>query len=450
MASAKPDTGLVYGQNDVPPAGHLILLSLQQGMLLILGTMLPVFLVKEIGGSMEMAIRMVSLTMIISGAGTILQAMRLRWIGSGYLCPNIGGPSYLALSLTALIQGGLPLMQGMLVFAGIVEMFLSRVVSRVRFLFPPLVVGMTVMMVGVSIIPMAFSNFCGSPVAGDQVIWQDIVVGSVTLMVIVGSNLWGKGQVKLYCLLIGIFVGWGLALFISPFDPVQYQTIGEVPVFAIPFTGLSQFRLAFDWTLVLPFLVISLCGSLKSFGNLLAAQKITCPDLEKPDMKPLAGGLMADGFSTAMAGLIGAIAVDTSSSNVGLAAATRAVSRWIGVCMGVMYILAGCFPVVATAIALVPSPVMGAAIIFAVCFMILIGIKEMLSEPLDQRKIAVAGIAIIFGLSTGFVPELFAQLPSFLQPLFNNPLVATTILGIIFYQIFHIDVNLAAWRKKSA
>jgi len=65
MASAKPDTELVYGQNDVPPTGHLILLSLQQGMLLILGTMLPVLLVKEIGGSTEMAIRMVSLTMLM-------------------------------------------------------------------------------------------------------------------------------------------------------------------------------------------------------------------------------------------------------------------------------------------------------------------------------------------------------------------------------------------------
>ncbi|MBW2596473.1 MAG: hypothetical protein JRC93_10975 [Deltaproteobacteria bacterium] len=136
MASEKPDTELVYGQNDVPPPGHLILLSLQQGMLLILGTMLPVLLVKEFGGSTEMAIRMVSLTMIISGVGTIIQAVRLRWIGSGYLCPNIGGPSYLALSITAVIQGGLPLMQGMLVFAGIVEMFLSRVVSRLRALFP--------------------------------------------------------------------------------------------------------------------------------------------------------------------------------------------------------------------------------------------------------------------------------------------------------------------------
>ena len=442
MAEQKPEdeNKLIYGQDDVPPVGHLLLLSVQQGMLLILGAMLPVMLIKEVGGGNEQIVRIVSLTMLISGIGTILQARKGRWIGSGYLCPNVGGPSYLPLSLTALIQGGMPLMQGMLVFAGLGEMVLARVISKLRKLFPPLVVGMTVMMVGVSIIPMAFSNFCGSPLAGDVVIWQDIVVAIFSLLVMVGCNVWGKGAVKLYCLLIGIASGWALSLVLSPFDPVQYHAIKEAPVFALPFSGLSQFKLAFDWSLALPFLVISICGSLKSFGNLLAAQRITHPEMKETDMKPLGGGLMADGLSTALAGLIGAAAVDTSSSNVGLAAATRAVSRWIGICLGALYVAASCFPVVAAAIALVPAPVMGAAIIFAVTFMIITGINEMMSEPMDQRNIAVAGLSIIFGLSTSFVPELYAQLPHFLQPLFNNPLTATTILGIVLYQLAHFEL----------
>jgi xanthine permease XanP len=440
MAEEKPgiENGLIYGQDDVPPTGHLLLLSLQQGTLLVLGAMLPVMLIKEIGGSTEMAVRMVSLTMLISGIGTILQALKGRWIGSGYLCPNVGGPSYLSLSLTALIQGGMPLMQGMLVFAGLGEMVLARVISKLQKLFPPLVVGMTVLMVGVSIIPMALSNFCGSPLAGDEVIWQDMVVAIVSLLVMVGCSLWGTGSVKLYCLLIGIVVGTGLSLAISPFDLGQHHAVKDVPIFAFPFHGLSQFKLAFDWSLALPFLVISICGSLKSFGNLVAAQKITRPDLKETDMKPLSGGLMADGLSTALAGLIGAAAVDTSSSNVGLAAATRAVSRWIGVCLGLIYVVASCFPVIAASIALVPSPVMGAAIVFAVTFMIVAGINEMMSEKMDQKNMAVAGLSIIFGLSTGFVPELFAQLPAFLQPLFNNPLTTTTLLGIVLYQLAHI------------
>jgi NCS2 family nucleobase:cation symporter-2 len=437
---------LVYAQEDVPPPLQLALLSIQQGVLLFLGTMLPIILVNAIGGNQEMAVRMVSLTMMASGIGTILQALRLRSFGSGYLCPNVGGPSYLTVSMNAAMLGGLPLMQGMIVFTGFVEMLLARVVGKLRFLFPPVVVGLTVMMVGVSIIPVSFSNFLGSPMAGDAILWEDLVVGTVALLVMVGLNIWGRGNAKLYSLLLGILVGWVLALFISPFSPENYRAIAEAQLFSFPFIGLSQFKLAFDWSLALPFLVISVCGSLKTFGNLLAAQKITRPELEGPDMAPLVGGLTADGFSTALAGFMGGIAVDTSSSNVGLAAATGAVSRWIGIATGALFIVLGCFPVVAAVISAMPSAVMGAAMVFAVSFMIVTGVQEMLSEKLDQRKIFTAGLAIIFGLSSGLVPEPFAQLPEFLQPMFANPLTSTTVLAILFYHLFHADITYRQWK----
>ena len=439
---------LVYGQDDVPPPVPLIILSIQQGALLFVSVLFTVVLVQAIGGDMQTSVRMVSLTMIACGLGTILQAIRSRWVGSGYLCPNVGGPSYLAVSISAAILGGLPLMQGMIVFAGLVEIVLARVVGRLRALFPPVVVGLTVMMVGISVIPVAFADFCGAPLAGDRLLWQDIVVGAVTLLAAVAFNLWGKRAAKLYCLLLGIGVGWTVSLFLCPFDVTRYREIGEAPIFRLPFEGFGQFRLAFDRKLILPFLVISICGSLKTFGNLLAAQKITRPDLKQADMKPIVGGMTADGISTALAGLIGGIAVDTSSSNVGLAAATRAVSRWIGIVTGGIFCLLGCFPVVATAVSAMPAPVIGGALIFAVSFMIVIGIQEMLSEPMDQRKIFTAGLSIIFGLATGFVTEPFAHLPRVLQPMFSSALTATTLLGIVFYQLFHIDLTIKRWREK--
>ena len=74
-------------------------------------------------------------------------------------------------------------------------------------------------------------------------------------------------------------------------------------------------------------------------STLLAAQKTSQPELKELDMKPIGKGLMADGFTTAMAGAMGGMAVDTSSSNVGLAAATGAVSRWIAICAGIIFAL---------------------------------------------------------------------------------------------------------------
>lgn len=438
----------IYAREDVPPPLQLLLLSVQQGMLMFLGTLFPVMLVAAVGGEQEMAVRMVGMTMIASGIGTLIQSMRSRWLGSGYLCPNVGGPSYLALSMNAAMMGGMPLMQGMIVFCGLVQVVLARILNHVRFLFPSLVVGLTVLMVGLSVVPMSFANFCGAPLAGDSVLWQDVAAGCVTLLAIVAFNIWGKGAARLYCLLLGILAGWVFYLFLCPFNPEQFAMIRESALFAVPFQRLSQFRLDFDASLAVPFVVISICGTLKTFGNLLAAQKITQPELSGIDMKPIVGGVTADGVSTALSGLIGAIAVDTSASNVGLAAATRAVSRYIGFGVGALFVILGCFPVVAAVISLMPPPVMGAALIFAVSFMIVAGIEEIMSVKMDTRKIFAIGMATIFGLSTVLVPAPFARLPEFLAPMFANPLTATTVLAIVFYQMFHIDLTIANLRKK--
>jgi NCS2 family nucleobase:cation symporter-2 len=215
------------------------------------------------------------------------------------------------------------------------------------------------------------------------------------------------------------------------------------PLFAFPFKNVHLMKIRFSWNLALPFFIIAVCGSLKSLGNLLAAQKISEPERDEVHMPPIAKGLLADGLTTAMAGLMGGMAVDTSASNIGLAAATRAVSRWIAICAGVIFAVLGFFPKLSMAIALVPRPVVGASLIFAVSLMISAGLQEMLSEPLDQRKSFVLGLSFIFGLSTEFLPTLFAELPESLQPLFGSPLATVTVFAVLLYQLFHINDYLS-------
>ena len=316
------DRKIIYGLNDVPPWKDLLLLSLQQMMLLFTAATLPAMLVREVGGSLEEAGYMVALTMIAAGVGSVIQASRTRWMGSGYLCPNVCGPSYLAVSMQAAWSGGFPLMRGMIIFAGLVEMGLAGIISRLRFLFPPIVTGLTVTMVGISIIPVSVTSFIGTRFAGDYFCWQDACVGAVALAVMVGTNIWGKGSVKMYCLLLGVGSGWLLALWLQPDAFDNLERIIHAPWIDFPVHGLNQLKLGFSFRMLVPFFIIAVCGSLKSFGNLIAAQKISRPELKELDMKPIGKGLVADGFTTAMAGAMGGMAVDTSSSNVGLAAAT--------------------------------------------------------------------------------------------------------------------------------
>jgi NCS2 family nucleobase:cation symporter-2 len=430
---------LLYKVNDVPPPVTLVMLSIQQMMLMFTAATLPAILVREVGGDMQTASTMVSLTMIAAGIGSVIQASRNRWIGSGYLCPNVCGPSYLAVSMQAAWMGGFPLMRGMIIFAGLIEMLLANIVRKIQFLFPPMIVGLVVVFVGINVLSVSVTNFFGQAFQGDSIVWQEVVIGVLALSVMVACNIWGKGFLRLYCLLIGIAGGWIAALVLTPDIVDRFILLQEEPFFAVPVLKHQMFKIAFNWHMVLPFFIIAICGSLKSFGNLLAAQKVSEPEREEIDMRPVAKGLLADGLTTTMAGAFGALAVDTSASNIGLAAATRAVSRWIAICAGVIFAVLGFFPKLSTMIALVPDPVVGASLIFAVSLMISAGFKEMLSEPLDQRKSFVLGISLIFGLSTEFLPTLYAELPTSIQPLFGSPLATITVFAIILHQLLHID-----------
>jgi len=428
--------------------GKLIFLSLQQAVLILTTSILPAIFIKEISGDIGLSISFVSVTLIVSGIGSILQGFRIKGFGSGYLCPNVCGPSYFSLSLQAFWMGGFPLMRGMIIFAGIIEMAFAPLVKHLRNLFPPVVIGIVVANVGISMIPLIFANFCGSPYSNDIMLWQDVATAIVTLMLILSLNIWGKGNFKLFCLLIGISAGWLLYLLIIPSENLSHTGLPGISWFAIPRMPFNFLELHFDWSLMFPFLIISLCGTLKTFGNLAAAQKITTPEKTETDMKPIAGGIWADGFTTSLSGVLGAMAVDTSSGNVGLAAATRAVSRWIGIVAGVMVLIAGFFPRISLLISIIPPPVVGAALTFAIVYMVITGFQEIFSVKLDQKKIAVVGLSMIFSLCTQFVPELFAYLPKSLQILFSNSLTSSTILAILLYQFFHLDNAYALISKK--
>ncbi|MCP3943776.1 MAG: xanthine permease [Desulfobacteraceae bacterium] len=441
---------MIYKVDEIPPIKDLLMLSVQQMLIMFTAATFPAMLVREAGGTLEESSCMVALTMIAAGLGSVIQARKGRFIGSGYLCPNLCGPSYFAVSMQAAWSGGFALMRGMIVFSGVIEMVLAGLIKRLSFLFPPPVVGLVVMMVGVSVIPVSITNFFGIKFAGDSFGWQEVCVGIISLSIMIGANIWGKKAIKMYCLLLGVSVGWLTALFLLPDTLINFRQVIYAPWVDFPIHSTQQLKLSFSVNQIVPFLIISVCGSLKTLGNLVAAQKISEPELEELNMKPISKGLMADGLTTAMAGLIGAMAVDTSSSNVGLAAATRAVSRWIAICAGVIFAALGFSPKLSMAIATVPPPVVGACLIFAISFMICTGLAEMTSQKLTEREIFAIGVATIIGLGTGFVPGVFNRLPHMIQPFFSDPLSSTTILAIILYQVFHFDRFLIKFKTNPA
>ena len=396
---------LVYGVDDKPPWGVLLLLAVQHIFLMSSTLLLPVILVTEIGGGLDQVRAVVAFTMIACGIGTILQAMRWRGIGSGFLCPNLCGPNFFAASMQSAWLGGLPLMRGITIVAGLVEVVFARVVHRLEFLFPSEITGMVVLMVAVGIVPLGVSKFLGINYAGEPIQSMNLIVAAVTLLVMIGINVWCKSKLKLYSVLIGMGVGYCLPLATGLMSPMRFREALTVPWLALPIRE-GMWDVAFRWSLVPTFAIVSITGALKSFGNLILCEKVNDDQWHRPDVKRIGDGLVADAFCVTASGLLGGMASDTSASNVSLSSASGATSRTIGFAAGALFALLGFSPKLSGVLSIMPTPVMGAILVFVVSFMIMSSLQIILSAKPDARRNFVIGISLIFGLSLEALPEL--------------------------------------------
>ena len=431
--ATKP-ASLIYGVDDSVPPGALALLAVQHIFLMSSSIVLPIVLVNEIGGSFMDVRAVVALTMIACGIGTILQALRLPGLGSGFLCPNLCGPNFFAASMTAAWLGGIPLMRGMTIFAGLVEIVFARFVHRLAFLFPAEVTGLVVFMVGVGLIPVGVSRFLHIDYSGEPIDNASLMVAVATLFIMIGLNVWGGKQIKLYALLIGMAAGYVLSAVTGQVTMEMFAEVSRAPWLGEPQLD-SMFELSFDWSLAPLFVIVSICGALKSYGNLVLCEKVNDEDWKEPDMPRIGRGLTADGLCVTLSGVLGGLPSDTSASTVTFSAASGATARVIGFAAGGLFAVLGFSPKLSALLSIMPAPVSGAILVFVVCFMMISGLVIMLANKPDTRKTFVLGTALCFGLSLDILPQLYASVTPWLRPLFESSLTLSTVVAVILFQL---------------
>ncbi len=432
-------SNIIYALNDRIPSIIGVFLGLQHVSVIAIAFVFPVMLVREIGGTTEQAAFMVSMSMLAGGIGVLVQA--LPRIGSGYLCPQVCGPSFLATSIIAAKTGGLPLVFGLNLFAGLLEALFSRVLHRLRFLFPAEVTGLIISLVGITVIKVAGSSFLGL----DQELRinpQSLWVGGLTLSIMVALNVWTKGKLKLFCVLIGMVSGYLIAVAFGALTVNDLKMATAGPLFWIPFQYHPGW--AFDISLALPLLIAVLCSSLKTVGDLTTCQKINDSSWKRPDMQNIRRGILADAVGCLAAGVVGGMGQSSSSANIGLSIATGATSRRISYFIAAILIALAFFPKLGFVLAVMPRPVVGATLIFAVSFMIVAGMQIVMSRMSDSRKTFVIGLSLIFSLLADMVPEAFMPLPPLLRVVFSSSLSVGALSAVILNLIFRIGIHLRA------
>ena len=442
MTSRKKPANLIYDVDESPGITSLMLLGVQHIFILAIAFVFPVLIVDAIGGTGSDARHLICMAMLVTGAATILQGLNKGPVGSGYLCPLVNGPAFLSASILAGKTGGLPLIFGMTFIGGMFEALFSRVAARMRAFFPAEVTGTIVTMVGIEVIPFGVKRFFGLDASHPVPDPAAVLTALITLTSMMGLTVWGKGKLRLYSVLIAMLIGYALTFFLGMIGPEQFKLVGDSPWFSLPAPG--SYGMTFSAVLIVPFVVASLSSALKTMGDLTTCQKINDAGWKRPDMKSISKGILACAIGNFLSGLSGALGQSPSSSNIGLSIATGATSRKIAYAAGGILITLAFLPKVAAIFVIMPTPVMGASLVFAASFMVIAGIQIMLSRMIDARKTFVIGTSIVFGLSVDFVPGMYKNLPDWIQPFFQSSLSLATLCAIILNLFFRIGISKTA------
>jgi xanthine permease XanP len=449
----RPD-GITYWVDERPPLGMTIMAALQQ--LAFLGSImtLPVLLARQAGLDDAGAAGLVALTMVAAGCGVILQALNRGGIGVGLFSPMHTSAIAFPASLAAVKMEGLGLAFGMMTIAALVQMVASRLITRLRPLFPVEIAGLIVLMLGLGLGLIGMRAFLAidTPFHGET---RALATGGITLAVIVTINVWGRGKIRAFAVFGGLLAGQMFAVWQGVVDASLIEDIHEVPLFALPPVG--QFGWSLAWEMVPHFALLGLALSFNCFGVLTVAQRANDSSWKRPDMEGIKRGLLAEGMTNALGSMINGMAQTASGGAVGLAQASGVTSRIVAYVLGGLFIALAFFPPFAAFWISLAMPVIGAVLMFVASFIIVGGIKIITSRLLDSRKVITIGLALIVGIGHDLLHMGQEEQQSLMFSPLSTTVAAALLVAIGLNALFRLNIHTTvskyivmdeAWQEK--
>jgi NCS2 family nucleobase:cation symporter-2 len=241
------------------------------------------------------------------------------------------------------------------------------------------------------------------------------------------------------CALIGLAVGYLAALSSGLLEKSELTGIEDATWIALPtFQNVSW---SFDIAIAASFAIACLAAAMKAVGTIAVCQRMNDAEWVRPDMKSATRGVLADGVATMVAGAMGAVGTNTSTPSVGLASATGVASRRVAYAVGALFIAIGLTPKLVALVAVMPRSVMVAALLFAVCFIIINGLQVMTSRLLDARRTIVIGLSMLAGAAIEVFPVIATEAPAALAPVIGSALVFSTVIALALNLLFRIGVR---------
>ena len=392
-----------FEPNEAPPTPLSIGLAFQLVVLTISGVVLtPVIVVQAANIGEPFLSWSIFCVLLIAGSTTILQAVRVWRFGSGHVLLMGTSGAFIAVCITALINGGPALMCSLIVVSSIVQFIIAFKLSVLRRIITPTVAGIVIMLIPVTVFPIIFDLLIDVP--EEHLAFNAPIVAAITIAISVVLAMRATGFLRLWTPLIGLVIGTIVASFLGLFDATP---IREAAWIGLPTWGWPGIDLSFGpkfWGLVPAFILVTVVGLVETIGDSVAIQRVSQRQPRAPDYRVVQGAVGADGIGNLLSGFLGTVPNTTYSSSIAVTELTGVASRRVGIYIGVIFLILAFLPKLKAVIIALPNPVAGAYITVILAMLFIVGMKLVFRDGLDFRKSIITGVSLWIGI--GFQFEL--------------------------------------------
>ncbi|WP_430792491.1 xanthine permease PbuX [Bacillus subtilis] len=413
--------------------GKTLSLGIQHVLAMYAGAIVvPLIVGKAMGLTVEQLTYLVSIDIFMCGVATLLQVWSNRFFGIGL--PVVLGCTFTAVSPMIAIgsEYGVSTVYGSIIASGILVILISFFFGKLVSFFPPVVTGSVVTIIGITLMPVAMNNMAGGEGSADFGDLSNLALAFTVLSIIVLLYRFTKGFIKSVSILIGILIGTFIAYLMGK---VQFDNVSDAAVVQMiqPFYfGAPSFHAA----PIITMSIVAIVSLVESTGVYFALGDLTNRRLTEKD---LSKGYRAEGLAVLLGGIFNAFPYTAFSQNVGLVQLTGIKKNAVIVVTGVILMAFGLFPKIAAFTTIIPSAVLGGAMVAMFGMVIAYGIK-MLSriDFAKQENLLIVACSVGLGLGVTVVPDIFKQLPSALTLLTTNGIVAGSFTAVVLNIVYNV------------
>ncbi|MFP3989852.1 nucleobase:cation symporter-2 family protein [Streptomyces sp. E11-3] len=431
MASAAPPSR--HPVDAVPPLAQLGAFGLQHVLAMYAGAVAVPLIV---GGAMNLPpadlAYLITADLLLCGIATLIQCVGF-W-RFGVRLPIMQGCTFAAVSPMVLIGtggGGLPAIYGAVIVSGLAMILLAPVFGRLLRFFPPLVTGTVILIIGVSLLPVAGNWSAGGVGSDDFGAPGNLGLAGFVLLVVLAVQRFGPAFLSRIAVLAGIVAGMAVAV---PLGFADFGGVGDASWLGVS-TPFHFGAPTFEWAAVLSMLVVALVIMTETTGDMIAVGELTDRRVEP---RALADGLRADGLSTVLGGVFNTFPYTAFAQNVGLVGMTRVRSRWVVATAGGILVLLGLLPKLGAVVASIPAPVLGGAGLVMFGTVAASGLRTLATVDFrGNHNLTVVAVSVAVGMLPVGVPEIYAEFPDWFQTVMDSGISAGCLTAIALNLLFN-------------